>query len=184
MEQHDFSFDVDAINAKASPKDALGLSFDPNVESPHEIVESAPQKRKKPNSTRLKTSVNVFRSFVGLGILALPYAFAQVCVGLKKSGLWLSIVLLCFTTWISYYGVALFLDIADDLSFNGAKVEDLSKLAGGRFFLTRENLRKAHLDFGRGQPRFSGYCQRCIHNRVLGLRFLHSQHSISMPSET
>lgn len=39
--------------------------------------------------------------------------------------------LLLFITWISYYGVVLFLDIAEDLGFNGPKVEDLSKLAGG-----------------------------------------------------
>lgn len=79
----------------------------------------------------MKTSVNVFRSFVGLGILALPYAFAQVREALTQGGLWLSVILLTFTTWISYYGVALFLDIAEDLGFNGPKVEDLSKLAGG-----------------------------------------------------
>lgn len=85
----------------------------------------------------MKTSVNVFRSFVGLGILALPYAFSEVGYSLIKGGLWLSVVLLSFTTWISYYGVALFLDIAEDLGFNGPKVEDLSKLAGGKKHIMR-----------------------------------------------
>lgn len=44
----------------------------------------------------------------------------------------MSVALMLFTTWLAYYGVCLFLDIAEELGFNGAKVEDLCKLAGGK----------------------------------------------------
>jgi len=43
----------------------------------------APMNKKKPKSGNFKTFINIFRSFVALGILALPYASSNAGLGLS-----------------------------------------------------------------------------------------------------
>lgn len=44
----------------------------------HKVVESTTPIKVKPKSGKVKTGINVFRSFVALGVLTLPYAFSLV----------------------------------------------------------------------------------------------------------
>lgn len=46
----------------------------------NQVVESTPEIKAKPKAGRVKTGINVFRSFVALGVLTLPYAFSLVGV--------------------------------------------------------------------------------------------------------
>ena len=78
----------------------------------------------------MKTAFNVFRSFVGLGILTLPYAFSQ-------AGTYLAILSLIAITALSWYGVKLYIEVAEDIGYEGAKLQDLVRIAigknGGKF---------------------------------------------------
>lgn len=73
----------------------------------------------------MKTAFNVFRSFVGLGILTLPYAFS-------KGGVMLSSFALILITFFSWYGVKLYIEVAEDIGFEGAKLQDLVRIAMGK----------------------------------------------------
>ena len=80
MQMDDQSFEFDSAKHKQEiPNELSGFNFDPNVRAAHQVVEDPPQATARAKkSTQMQTSFNIFRSFVGLGILALPYAFSKV----------------------------------------------------------------------------------------------------------
>jgi len=80
MQMDDQSFEYDSTKHKQEvPNEFSGFNFNPNVPAAHQVVEEPPQaSARNKKSSRAQTSFNIFRSFVGLGILALPFAFSKV----------------------------------------------------------------------------------------------------------
>ena len=71
------------------------------------------------------TVFNIFRSFVAIGVLTLPYA-------VSLTGPVIALIAQLIVGFIIYTSVRLLLEVADDISFKGANYETLGKLLWGK----------------------------------------------------
>lgn len=95
-----------------------------SVEQPSEY--SFDQKIKfTSNKSTVLTIFNLFRSFVAIGILTLPYATSLV-------GPFIAMFSIFLIAFIVYIATACVLEIADDAKFKGSNYETLGKLLWGK----------------------------------------------------
>jgi hypothetical protein len=86
-----------------------------------------------------------------------------------QTGVYLSTVLLIFTTLVSFYGVKLLMDVAKDLKFEGGKIEDLCTQACGTFTLiARPRHREADFDIVDRNADVGLHRLDCLHGGLLG----------------
>ena len=99
-----------------------------------ESLKTKDTSKTKKKSSEMKAHFNVFRSFVGLGILSLPYAWSTVFIFSDyQTGVVLSCILFLLITTLSWYGVNLFLKVADHCRFEGSELHDLVGKIMGKF---------------------------------------------------